>query len=437
MWRRWTVVAAVLTLGLGVLSAAEVDPLSADPTPADYKQYAALHNPGLEAAFNRWKAAVERVPQVTALPDPRFTFRYYIEEVETRVGPQDWSVSVGQMFPWFGTLRLRGNMAAEAADAEWARYEAAKLKLFHQVVTAYYEYYYVGRALATVQAMRDLMGYLEEVARARYRVGSASYADMIRAQVELGKLEDRIRTLEDLHGPLTARLNAVLNRPVDTPIPPPVPQPSAQLDCGDDQVLAWLAESSPELTALDHEAARQSQGKALAGKAFYPDLTVGLTYIDTGSALMPGTPDNGKDPVIASVSVNVPLWHGKYDAGRREARARYRAALKGRADRENLLTAAAKLVLHKVRDAERKTDLYRDTLMPKAEQALTATQTAYQAGKASFLDLIDATRVLLEFQLAHERALADHAERLAELEMLVGRKVPCRSAEVPREVAAP
>ena len=55
---------------------------------SDYLAYAALNNPGLEAAFNRWKAALQKVPQGRSLPDPQFTYKYFIKEVETRVGPQ-------------------------------------------------------------------------------------------------------------------------------------------------------------------------------------------------------------------------------------------------------------------------------------------------------------------------------------------------------------
>ena len=90
-------------------------------------RYAALNNPGLASAFSRWKAAVERVPQVKALPDPRFTYRYFIEEVETRVGSQRQSFGIAQTFPWFGKLSLRGDAASEAAKAEYQRYEAVKL----------------------------------------------------------------------------------------------------------------------------------------------------------------------------------------------------------------------------------------------------------------------------------------------------------------------
>ena len=99
----------------------------------DYLAYAALNNPGLEAAFYDWKAALERVPQAESLPDPRFTYRYFIREVETRVGAQRQGFSLSQTFPWFGKLALRGGAAAEAARAEQQRFQAAKLKLFQQV----------------------------------------------------------------------------------------------------------------------------------------------------------------------------------------------------------------------------------------------------------------------------------------------------------------
>jgi len=71
-------------------------------------------------------------------------------------------------------------------------------------------------------------------------------------------------------------------------------------------------------------------------------------------------------------------------------------------------------------------DLFRDTLVPKARQSLKATEAAFRAGNANFVDLVDAERVLLEFQLSQERALADQAQHVARLEMLVGR--PMRPA---------
>ena len=394
-----------------------------DATLGDYLRYGALNNPGLEAAFSRWKAALERSPQVTSLPDPRLTYGYFIDEVETRVGPQRHRVGVEQTFPWFGKLRLRGDAALAEARAVYEQFVAQKLKLFFEIKHAYYELYYLARALAITRENMGLVKRFEQVARSQYRVGSAQHADVIRAQVELGKLEDELRSLEDMRQPLAAQLNAALNRPAHAAVPWPKAVPSDHVEAKDEQVLAWVSESSPELRALAAQIEEQQAAVNLAKRNYYPDVTLGLEYIDTGSARTP-TSDSGKDPVVAKMSINVPLWQRRYRAAEREARARLRGARHEMADRANTLAAELKLALFKQRDAERKIGLYRDALVPKAEQSLKAIETAYAAGKMDFLSLIDAEQVLLAFRLAHERALADRAQRLAEIEMLVGRELP-------------
>ncbi len=407
--------------------------LDAESSLSDYLAYAALNNPGLEAAFNRWKAALERVPQVRSLPDPRFSYGYFIREVETRVGPQRHRFGLSQMFPWFGKLALQGDVALEAANAERQRYEAAKLDLFYRVKRAYYEYYYLGRAIAVTEENIQLLTYLEAVARTRYTAGAPTHAAVIKAQVELGKLEDQLRGLRDFVGPVVAELNAALNRPPNAPLSLPTAVPEEKVAVSEQQFLSWVKEGNPELKAIDSETAKEKAAVDLAKKDYFPDITVGLDYIETGSALMPGTRDSGKDPVVGMMSINVPVWRGKYRAAEREAKARYEASLRERSDRENTLVARLEMVLYGFRDAERKIDLYRDALVPKAEQSLRVTQQAYESGRTDFLDVIDAQRVLLEFELSYERALANRAQRLAEIEMLVGREIPRTREEKPSE----
>ncbi|MFV2081956.1 MAG: TolC family protein, partial [bacterium] len=393
----------------------------------------ALNNPGLEAAFNRWKASLQRVPQVRTLPDPKFTYSYFIREVETRAGPQRHKFGLSQMFPWFGKLDLDGVISLEAANAERQRYEDTKLKLFYEVKDAYYEYYYLARAVAVTEEHMELVSYLESVARVKYQAGAALYGDVIKAQVELGMLEDRVLTLIDLRDPVVARLNAVLNRAFDAPLPWPKGIPEEKVVLSDEQLLTWLKEHNPELKAIDFTAAKEKAAIDRAKKDFFPDLTLGVEYSNINDALntppdsetgaVPRVKDDGKDAVAAVFSINVPLWHGKYRAGEREARMRYLVALKQRNDRENILISDLKMALYNFRDAERKIDLYRDSLVPKAEQQLSVIQQSFAAGNTDFLDLIDAERTLLDFQLSFERSLANHAQRLAEIETLIGKEV--------------
>lgn len=411
-------------VGGATSSRKQLPELSEDSGLNDYLAYAALNNPQLEAAFNRWKAALEMVSQARTLPDPRFNYGYFIQEVETRVGPQEQRVGLSQMFPWFGKLKLRGEAALEGANAMQQQYEAAKLRLFDEVKQAYYELYYVGRAVGVAMDNVDLLKQLEEIARSKYESGTAEHGDVIKAQVELDKLRDRLRTLQDFKHPVTARLNAALNRPAESALPFPTNHSPGVLPSGTAQLQEQLKSSNPELKSLDFLAGKDKAAIALARKEFYPDVTLGVDYVQTGEARMAGVSDSGKDPVMVGFSVNIPLWWSKYRAGVREAETRYEATQQDRLDRANRLSTDLQLALFKYQDAERKIALYRDALIPKANQNLEVILRSFEAGRSDFLSLIDAERILLEFQLTYERAVADREQGLATVEKLVGGESP-------------
>ena len=205
----------------------------------------------------------------------------------------------------------------------------------------------------------------------------------------------------------------------------------------DAQVYAALHRGSPQLAALAHEVAGRRHGVALAALGDFPDLTLGLKYVETGHARMPNVSGSGKDPVLATLSMNLPLWTEKYRAVERQARARQDAAEAAVAEKRNALDATMALALYGYHDAARRARLYHDALLPQARQAFKTTETAYVAGKAGFQDLLDAERVLLEFALAYERSITDRAVHRAELKMLVGGKFPAsQPSEVPVEQPA-
>jgi outer membrane protein TolC len=407
--------------------------INAESSLDHYLRYAALKNAGLEASFNRWKAALERIPQAKSLPDPHFNYTYFVEEVETRVGPQRQKFGVMQMFPWFGKLRLRGDAAAEAAAAARQVYDKTKLALFYRVKAAYHEYWYLAQAIAVTKEHIRLVTNMEGVARTRFKAGAAPNIAVIQAQVELGKLDDRLRALESLREPIVAKLNAALNRPTQLPLPWPRSLPEFAATFTDKQAAEWLAESNPDLRRLEHLVAKEEAGIKLARKDYYPNISLGVDYVDTDDALNPELADSGKDPVMAMVSINLPIWYGKYRAAEREARLRMTAVENSREDTGRRLGADLALALYHFRDAVRKLDLYGDTLLPKAEQSLAVSQQGFEAGKTTFISLIDAQRLLLEFQLAERRARADKGQRLAEIEMLTGREIGTRHAEVGTE----
>jgi len=429
----------MLMVVVTIISFALRGDLGAEPEPqrdandlltiSNYLLYAALNNAGLKAAFEQWKAAVEQVPQAKSLPDPKFTYGYFIKEVETRVGPQRNRFGIMQEFPWFGKIEARIDAAAATAKAARKRYEATKLKLFFEVKDAFYEYTYLARAVEIARENLELIKHFEEVARTKYMAAAAMHPDVIRAQVELAKIEDVLKSLEDLRKPIVARLNAILNRQSFEMLPWPKREEFIGLEVDRTQMIDLLRQMNPELAALDFEVEAAKHRTELAKKKFWPDIGVGVDWIQTDGAIMPGTRDSGQDPVILMVTMNLPIWRESYKAAELQATANMRKTSQQKAETENTLIARAQRVLYDFDDSNRKIKLYGDILMPKAEELLGASETAYMAETIDFLSLIDAQRTLLQYQLLYERSITDNQQKLAELEMLAGAQLPTVSKE--------
>jgi outer membrane protein, heavy metal efflux system len=228
---------------------------------AELVQRALEHNPEVGAAYHRWRASLERVPQARALPDPQLGLGFVFDEVDRNSEYMGERYSIAQMLPWFGKLGLQGDIATLEAEADARRYQAARLAAVAEVTSAWFEYAWLREAKATAWENLELMMRLESVARAMYRTGEASLSDLTRAQVELGRLDDQHRSLSDMLGPAAAALNAVLGRPAHAPLPVPG-APSRQglpaLPERDDE--AWLADArghNPDLAAYRHGIERE------------------------------------------------------------------------------------------------------------------------------------------------------------------------------------
>ncbi|MEJ6592053.1 MAG: TolC family protein [SAR86 cluster bacterium] len=390
--------------------------------------YALANNPEVNVARERHIGALARVPQAMALPEPKLTYRYFVNEVETRVGPQEHGIGLSQTLPWFGKRGLQGDAATEAARAAQERIASIQNTVIAEVANAYYELFYLGQSIEIIRGNRDLVLHLERVARARYGAGAATHADVIRAQVELGTIENRLGSLKDRRAPLFARLNALLNRPTTETFDLPSILTFEPVNYTDDELLAKVSLRNPDLRATSFEIEAAHRQRERANKNYLPDITLGLDYIATGDARMPGVQDSGDDALSATIGFTLPIWRSKYDAGVKEADAMLRQQQFKRDQQLNTFHAETVTALFKLRDAQRQIDLYEKTLLPKANESLVATQRAYSTGAAPFADTIDAQRMLLSFELSFARAITDHNQARIVLEKLTGQSLTNQSA---------
>lgn len=401
----------------------DVSSLPEQPMLSDYLQYAALNSPTLKTAYYRWAAAVEKAPQARALPNPTVGYTHYIREVETRVGPQKNRFAIMQMVPWPTKLTNKSDRAVREALSHKYLYDAEKLSLFFKVRSAYYEYYYLHQSLQVVKDNLSLLQNIEGTILTRYEAAAATNPSLIQVQVELGKQEDRLRSVEALRAVFASRLNAAIGRSpeLDLPWPEVVFDDMPVLD--EEALLAALQVDNPGLKAARAKMYAAQAGERLAHAQYMPDFTVGASFIETDRFTDMNPADNGKDPVMVTLEVSLPVWLNKYAAGVREAKAGRLAAENALKAQSNQIAVDLRLAFFNYGDAARKWNLFAKTLVPKAEQALDASLTAFSAGKAGFADVLDTERTLLELRLMEKRAQVDQAIRLGELEMLSGREL--------------
>jgi len=401
-----------------------------EPPLREFVRRALEAQPGLKEAEARYRAALERVPQVTALPDPTLTFTQMLRSVETRVGPQLNTVTLGQVFPWFGKLDVRGQMATEEAAAAFETWQARQRDVIVQVKAAFYNLGYVDTAIAVSQEEQSILEHYERLAQDRYASGAGLQQAVIKVQAELTRILSRLYMLRQQRQTLAARLNTLIDRAPEAPVPPvqlaePPFGEGATLDLA--ELFATGEANRHEVRAADALTERSEHAIALARKNYWPDLMVGAGLINVGgsrSAAMAAPPDSGKNAWTLSVGVTLPVWRDKLKAAVRQASQEMTAHQQNRAQLVNELEFEVRDRVSRLQSLADQIRLFQDVLLPQAREAQRSTEGAYETGQVGVLDLLDSERVLLEVRLANERQRADYLVALAELERAIGVRFP-------------
>lgn len=396
--------------------------LSADASFQDILNYGMMHNAELKAAFYRWKASSHQINQAGSLEDPNISFRTFINEVETRVGPQKQMFGISQKIPFPGKLETKADIATTASRQKYAEYEKVKLQYLYEVKDAYFEFWFLHKMILVTEKNMELLKHFEGVAQSRYKSNIGSNQDLLKAQLELGKLENDLLTFNDYKHPITARLNAVLNRPIDAFLEAPAELHHQIIPLDDQLILSVFYENNPDLENATLRIEENKKRVWLARLDYLPDFMIGYDYVHIDERPLTMM-DNGKDASSLIFSANVPLWLGKQASRLEEAKSNQRFSEANKIQIENNLLAKIKMITYRIKDAQRQIQLYRDALVPKAEQSLKASEAAYSAGSVDFLNLIDSERSLLAFQLSYYKAIRDYEQRFAEIEMIVGQSL--------------
>ena len=380
---------------------------------------AIVQSPTVRQAYQAWQVALQRVPQVSALPDPWLSLTGYVQSVETRSGPMDARIGYTQKLPWPGKLDAAGDLASAQAEVARNQIEVARLGIRRLFLRNWAERVYLRKAEEITAAQVALLEHIEEVSLRLYESSRVPQADVLRAQVERLEMVDRLDTMVQNGVTVVSVLESALGAPIDSATSWETIEfyPFPQL--ANESVLQQrLMTSAPIMQQLQARLLVSQQAQQVADFESKPDWSIGAdwTWIGNGNVTLP---DAGDDAVSLSLAVELPLGRGRIDGARRQALASRRFVVAQIEDHQWKLLSELQQALSAYEDALRRIDLFEQRMLPLSLQTYETTLAAYQSGQAGFQDMLDAARVMLEFRLSSARASADAALAIADLHGLL------------------
>ncbi|MAX25333.1 MAG: transporter [Phycisphaeraceae bacterium] len=383
----------------------------------DYFQIAAENNPGLQAKYKAFEAAMEQIPQVSSLSDPTFSFGYFISPVETRVGPQRARLSLSQMFPWFGTLKAGGDVATLNAEAQYQSFLDARNKLYYQVAAAYYPIYELRRWTALEEKNIEVLESYKTISTTRFENGEGTLVDVLRVDLLLKDAVTNLEILEKKQKPLLTSFNRLLNRDEEEEVQIADSLFVEKHLIGRDSL--WI--DHPVLNELDLRIKASEKQEVLAKKQGLPKLGVGLDYVVVGERTDMSVPDNGQDALMPMVSVGIPIFRSKYRAAKKEAQIMQERYSLQKEDRINQLTSSYEMAVFDRNQQVEFIQLY-DEQIAETQQILNLLLSAYSNSGKEFEEVLRIQQQLLKYKKLKAAALTNYYTAIAKLNYIIAKK---------------
>jgi cobalt-zinc-cadmium efflux system outer membrane protein len=409
--KKYNIVIAILFLFVSSMVSAQED-LNV------YLQTAAENNPGLKSRFNEYMAALEVAPQVKVLPDPQLAFGYFIQPVETRVGPQQFKISATQMFPWFGTLKAKENSAIQMAKAKYEAFEEAKSMLFNDVKSTYYNLYFVGKAILIMHENLSLLSSFQKLALIKVEAGLVSVVDEYRIEMEIGDLENQLALLKDKYGTLEVMFNNLLNTDIKLAVKLPQQLWDTEPGFTKEEIRDSIQAQNHQILSLDLQAESFRYKQDVARLAGKPDFKIGFDYTIVGKG------DNnmaGTDAImLPTVGITIPLYRNKYKSMLNEAVYLETAKKEEKINKQNVLETVFEQSWKDFSDARRRVSL-NEKQAELARKSLKLLETEYATDSKNFEEILRMERNLLTYELELEKARSDKQAAISFISYLMGK----------------
>ncbi|MBC8371722.1 MAG: TolC family protein [Planctomycetes bacterium] len=368
------------------------------------RTYAAALNANgdIIAAKARYNAALQKSQIVGSLPEPMLMLGGFIQPVETRNGPMDFKVGLSQRFPWQARLDSMTDQQRYAAQSLAAAVVDKQLRLRQQLTDMWAKRILLDRKISLTEAQLSVMRHIEDLVMAKFESGRASQSKVLRTQLATTKLEDKVFALMAAADLLDSKIYAASNFDV------------TQVDWSDQQYpLSGFTTRDfsgytvrPRLLQIELQMQAAASAVKVANLASMPDFNVGVDYTMIGDG-NPSMATSGDDAIGVQLSFALPFGNRPYEAIKMQAKQMQQSLRFKLLQATRNLDAEITNSLTLGDDAQRRVELYRDKLIPRAESTIEATLQAFTSNQASLQDVLDVSTLILEYKIQLETAHAD------------------------------
>jgi len=385
-----------------------------------YLKIAASNNPGLKAMFSDYMAAMEQVPQVGSLPDPMVAFGYFIDPNEVRNGEQRLNIGLEQSFPWFGLLNAKEDVATQFAKSKYEDFENEKSNIFFEVKTAYYNYYFIEKAIQITIENIEILNVFKRLSLVKIEAGTATVVDELRVELELNDLENELALFLDTKDALHIKFNNLLNinRLAEIEVPEALWQDELPFDKLN--MIEEIYAKNHQLKSLDHKLNAFLNQEIVAKKEGLPKFNIGIDYSVIGKDPAISSVTNGNDMIIfPQVGISIPLYRKKYTALIKEAKFNQDSQRLQKEDKKNTLSSVFETTLKDYSDGNRRISLNLNQ-SSIAKKVLNLLIVAYSTDSNDFEEVLRIERQLLKYELEHQKAITDKNAAVAFMNYLIG-----------------
>lgn len=376
-----------------------------------YIDEAVHNNAELQAMQFGYESTLEKVNEAGSLPNTNISAGYFVQEVETRVGPQRTRLSVSQPLPWFGTLEARRNMASAMSESELQNIELAERKLKLDVKQAYYNLYEQKASLSILRKNLEILKTYEELALNELESNRTTMVDVLKIRIQINETESKSESVSDEYETSVTTFNLLLNRELNARVVVADSLLLENVQFNKDELI-----NNPQLLRLNAQQDVLIQSEKANQKERMPGLGVGLDYVIVEEGPMQG-PDNGKDVIMPMVSLSIPLFSKKYTSKQKQYQFEQQAVERRKVEVNNELEIAFQNALTALQNAKRTVTTQKENIH-QAQQAEKVILATYETAKLDFEQILEVQQLILKFQLEVVEATSMYFKNKAMLEYL-------------------